>query len=134
MSPDELSKRLWHFAARAAKIVDELPDTRVGRHVAGQLVRCGTSAPPNYDEGCDAESRADFVHKLSVALKELRETRGWLYFATIYGLLPASRLSPDLDECDQLKRILGQSVATASGGSERKRSQHPPEGLILNSQ
>ncbi|MBI5385284.1 MAG: four helix bundle protein [Verrucomicrobia bacterium] len=134
MNADELSKRLWHFAARVAKTVDKLPDTRVGRHVAGQLVRCGTSAPPNYDEGCAAESRADFIHKLSVALKELRETRGWLYFVTLYGLLPAGRVAPDLDECDQLKRIIGQSVATASGGSDRKRSQRPPADSIRNSQ
>ena len=51
MTPEELSKRLWQFAARVGKVVDALPDTRLGRHVAGQLVRCGTSAPPNYDEG-----------------------------------------------------------------------------------
>jgi hypothetical protein len=48
----ELSERLWDFAARVCKVVDALPDSRVGRHVAGQLVRSGTSAPPNYDEGC----------------------------------------------------------------------------------
>jgi four helix bundle protein len=76
----ELSERLWDFAARIGKVVDALPDTRVGRHVAGQLVRSGTSSPPNYDEGCAGESRADFVHKLNIALKELRETRGWLRF------------------------------------------------------
>ena len=76
MTPDELSKRLWHFAARVGNVVDALPDTRLGRHIAGQLVRCGTSSPPNYDEGCAAESRADFVHKLGIALKELKETQG----------------------------------------------------------
>ena len=83
MTPDELSERLWRFAGRVGKLVDALPETRLGRHVARQLVRCGTSAPPNYDEGCAAESRADFVHKLGVALKELRETRGWLRFIII---------------------------------------------------
>ena len=72
MTPDELSERLWQFAARAGKVVDALPNTRLGRHIAGQLVRCGTSAPPNYDEGRAAESRADFVHKLGIALKELK--------------------------------------------------------------
>jgi hypothetical protein len=45
MTPQELSERLWHFAARIGKVVDALPDTRLGRHVAGQLLRCGTSAP-----------------------------------------------------------------------------------------
>src|SRR5215831_13517449 len=76
MNSEEFSERLWRFAARVGKVVDTLPDTRLGRHVAGQLVRCGTSAPPNYDEACAAESKADFAHKLSIGLKELRETRG----------------------------------------------------------
>ena len=80
MTPDELSDRLWRFAARVGKLVDALPDTRLGRHIAGQLVRCGTAPGPNYDEGCAAESRADFAHKLSIVLKELKETRGWLRF------------------------------------------------------
>ena len=74
MTPEELSQRLWKFAARVGKVVDALPDTRLGRHVAGQLVRSGTSAPPNYDEGCAAESRRDFIHKLGIALKEQKET------------------------------------------------------------
>jgi len=50
MTPQELSDRLWQFAARIAKVVDALPDTRVGRHVAGQIVRSGIAAAPNYDE------------------------------------------------------------------------------------
>jgi four helix bundle protein len=64
MNQQELSERLWNFAARVGKVVDALPDSRLGRHVAGQLVRSGTSAPPNYDESGAAENRADFVHKL----------------------------------------------------------------------
>ena len=78
MTPDALSERLWDFAVRIGKVVDALPDSRLGRHVAGQLVRCGTSSAPNYDEGCAAESRADFVHKLGICLKELREFRCWI--------------------------------------------------------
>ena len=50
MTPDELSERLIDFAARIGKVVDALPDTRIGRHIAGQLVRCGTSPAPNYEE------------------------------------------------------------------------------------
>lgn len=88
MTPEELSVRLWGFAARVGKVVDALPDTSLGRHVASQLVRCGTAAPPNYDEGCNAESGADFIHKLSVALKEQRETLSWLRFIPIAELLP----------------------------------------------
>jgi four helix bundle protein len=115
MTPNELSDRLWHFAARVAKVVDALPDTRTGRHVAGQLIRCGTAAPPNYDEGRVAESRADFAHKVNVALKELVETEGWLKFIVITGLLPGQHLGQVQDECSQLCRILSASVATSKG-------------------
>jgi four helix bundle protein len=113
MIPEELSDRLWHFAARVGKVVDALPDTRLGKHVAGQLVRCGTSSPPNYDEACAAESKADFVHKLSIALKEMKETRGWLRFTVIANLLLEKKVSAILDESEQLCRILAQSVLTA---------------------
>ncbi len=119
MTPVELSDRLWHFAARIAKVVDALPETRSGRHVAGQLIRCGTSAPPNYDEGRVAESRADFAHKINIALKELVETEGWLKFIVIAELLPEKRVSPVQDECSQLCRILNSSVATAKGRKAR---------------
>jgi four helix bundle protein len=113
MNPEGLSERLWRFAARVGKMVDALPETRLGRHVAGQLVRSGTAAPPNYDEGCAAESKADFVHKLNVALKEIVESRGWLRFIIIAELLPRKRVGELLDECEQLCRILGKSVSTA---------------------
>lgn len=113
MNQQELSDRLWSFAARVGKIVDALPDTRLGRHVAGQLIRCGTAGPPNYDESGAAESREDFVHKLSVALKELRESREWLKFIIQSDLLPEQKMSTMVDEANQLCRILGQSILTA---------------------
>jgi len=120
MTPAELSDRLWQFAARVGKVVDALPDSRLGRHVAGQLVRCGTAAPPNYDEGCAAESRDDFAHKLSIALKELKETRGWLRFTIIANLLPEKRILPLLDECEQLTKIVAKSVITAKSKARRR--------------
>ena len=92
MTPDELSDRLWSFAARIGKVVDALPDTRLGRHVSGQLVRSGTAAPPNYDEARVGESRADFAHKTNVALKDLVETPEWLRFIILAQLLPARRI------------------------------------------
>jgi four helix bundle protein len=122
MTPEGLSDRLWQFAARVGKVVDALPDTRLGRHVAGQLVRCGTAAPPNYDEGCAAESRRDFAHKLSIALKELKETRGWLRFISIAELLPDKRITSLLDECEQLIKIVAKSVITA-----KRKGRQPPE-------
>ena len=128
MTPEELSERLWHFAARVGKVVDGLPDTRLGRHGAGQRGRSGTAAPPNYDEGCAAESRADFVHKLGVALKEQRETCGWIRFIVIADLLPEKRITPLLDEGKQLAKILGRSIVTAKskGRTPPKRKDLPP--------
>ena len=120
MNPDDLAERLLAFAARIGKAVDALPGTRLGRHIAGQLVRCGTSPAPNYEEGRAAESRADFVHKLSVALKELRETRYWLRLIVKAELLSERKMSGLLDEATQLCRILGKSIATAKRTRKRK--------------
>ncbi len=69
---EELEERLLDFAVRVGKVVDALPNSRLGRHVATQLVRSGTSPAPNYAEACNAESKRDFVHKLGICLKELR--------------------------------------------------------------
>jgi len=112
MTPEELSDRLWKFAARVGKVVDALPNNRLGRHVAGQLVRCGTSSPPNYDEACAAESRADFAHKISIALKEMRESRGWLRFIVVAELLPDKKVAALVVESEELGKILGKSVVT----------------------
>ena len=78
MNADALSDRLLEFAARVGNVVDALPNRRLGNHIAGQLVRSGTSPMSNYEEACAAESPADFVHKLGICLKELRESRGWI--------------------------------------------------------
>jgi len=121
MTPDELSERLLNFAARVGKVSDALPDTRMGRHIAGQFVRCGTSPPPNYEEACAAESRADFIHKLMIVLKELRESRCWVRLIIKAELLPEHRLSELLDECSQLCNIIAQSVVTAKAKREQRR-------------
>ena len=118
MTPDEMTDRLLDHAVRAGKVVDALPDTRLGRHVAGQLVRCGTAAGPNYEEGCAAESRNDFIHKLRIALKEMRETRYWLKYIVRAEMLPESRMTDLITESDELCRILGASVATADANRD----------------
>src|ERR1043165_3033499 len=98
MTSEELAERLINFAARIGNVVDALPDTRLGRHVAGQLVRCGTSPAPNYEEACAGESRPDFIHKLKIALKELRESRYWLKLIVKSGLLANDLLADLVDE------------------------------------
>ena len=123
MTPEELSDRLIDFAVRAGQLADALPDTRFGRHISGQLVRSSSSPAPNYEEGCGAESKADFAHKLSICLKELRESRLWLRMALRAKLLPETQLLPLLEESDQLSRIIGKSVAYAKGCG-RSKSQN----------
>src|SRR6184192_1976605 len=74
----DLEERLLEFSARIIRLVDALPNTRAANHVAGQLLRCGTSPYGNHGEVEAAESRKDFIHKLKICLKELKETRRWL--------------------------------------------------------
>ena len=113
MNSEELGDRLLNFAGRAGKAVNALPETRLGRHIAGQLVRSATSPAPNYEEGCAAESRADFIHKLSISLKELRESRYWIRLIIRSELLPEPKMVNLLDECTQLCKIIAQSLITA---------------------
>ena len=119
MTPDELAARLLAFSARCGRVVDALPNSRLGRHIAGQLVRCGTSPAPNYEEGCAAESRADFAHKLSICLKELRESRSWLRLIVKSRLFPKQTMADLIDESTQLCNIIGQSVATTKANKKR---------------
>ena len=121
MTPDEMVERLINFAARVGKVVDALPDTRMGRHIGSQLVRSGTSPAPNYEEACAAESRADFVHKLSICLKELRGSRSWIRLIIKTEMLTEHRMAELLDECNQLCNMIGQSIVTAKEGKEKKR-------------
>lgn len=121
MTSEELAERLINFAARIGKVVDALPDTRMGRHVAGQLVRCGTSPAPNYEEACAAESRADFAHKLSICLNELRESRCWIRLIIKTEMLKEHKVSELLEECNQLCNIIARSIVTTKRNQvERK--------------
>src|SRR6478672_520081 len=116
---EDLAERILDFAARVGKLVDALPDTRMGRHVAGQLVRCGTSPAPNYEEACAAESRADFAHKLSICLKELRESRCWIRLIIKTEMLTEHKMGELLDECNQLCNIIARSIVTTKENKKR---------------
>lgn len=121
MNAAELLDRMITYAARVGKLVDTLPDTRMGRHVAGQLIRCGTSPAPNYAEACAAESPADFAHKLGICLKELREAETWLKMIVRAELLAETAVASLLDECSQLGKIIGASIATARSKAASRR-------------
>jgi four helix bundle protein len=119
---DELEDRLIDFGVRIIKVSDALPGTNVGNHIADQLMRCGTSPAPHYAEARGSESRADFVHKLKIALKELNECHVWLRMVCRAELLKTSLLASVLDENKQLCRILNASVTTAKHGKTDKPS------------
>jgi four helix bundle protein len=110
---NEIETRLIDFAVRVIKLADALPRTPSGRHIGAQLLRTGTSPAPNYAEARGAESNADFVHKLNIALKELNESCVWLKMICAAELMPEARLAPLIDENEQLCRILNASIKTA---------------------
>ena len=110
----DLEERLIDFAVRIIRIADSLPKTKVGKHISGQLIRCGTSPAPNYGEAQGAESRSDFIHKMRVCLKELRETKVWLIMIIRANLIkPKSKLESDIIENDELISIFMASIKTA---------------------
>lgn len=116
-----LEKRLIDFAVRIINVVEALPNTRAGNHIAGQLVRCGTSPAPNYGEAQSAESRNDFIHKIKIVLKELRETKVWLKIIQRKSLLKSTReIELLIAECDELISIFVTSVRTAEKNKRRQ--------------
>jgi four helix bundle protein len=119
----DIEERLLEFAVRVGKAIDTLPDTRLGRHIAGQLVRSGTSPAPNYAEACAAESKKDFIHKLAIVLKELRESSVWIQLIVKSELVPEKRLELLRDECDQLCKIIAKSLVTAKSTQPRTESK-----------
>lgn len=118
---EEMEDRFLDFAARICALVEALPDTKTGRHISGQMIRCGTSPAPNYAEACAAESRNDFTHKLGIVLKELRETRIWLKLTVKTASMKKGRLNPLIDECSELMNIVGKSIVTAKANSPAKK-------------
>lgn len=117
---DELEERLINFAVRIVRLVAHLPRTPAGRHIAGQIVRSGTSPAPNYGEARGAESTADFVHKLRIVLKELNETSIWLRVIERSQLLKAELLPDIVQENSEPCKIFTASLETASGRSNVK--------------
>jgi four helix bundle protein len=114
----DLEDRLLEFSARIIRLVDALPDTRAANHVAGQLLRCGTSPYGNHGEVEAAESRRDFIHKLKVCLKELKETRRWLRLVKKAAMLPEQKIALILGEAEELIRIFFSSIRTAERNSK----------------
>jgi four helix bundle protein len=110
---DLIENRLIDFGAQVIIFSGKLPNSYAGQHIAQQMLRSATSPAPNYAEAKGSESRADFIHKLDVALKELNETCVWLKMAARARLASQEAVLQVLDECRQLARLLNASVQTA---------------------
>ena len=114
MNKKDLEERLINFAVLIIEIANELPNTKVGNHLSGQLVRSGTSSALNYGEAQSGESRKDFIHKIKIVLKELRETLICLKIIDRSKLLSSiEKLRIALKENDELISIFVKSVETA---------------------
>jgi four helix bundle protein len=133
LTSDELIERLINFAARVGKVVDALPDTRMGRHIGGQLVRNGTSPAPNYEEACAAESRADFVHKPSISLKELRESRCWIRLIIKTEMLPEHRMG-EFARLNAINSVISSPNQLSPQSPERKRKGSNLQFAVFDSQ
>ena len=112
-NPQELQNRLIDFAVRIINVIEALPASKAGNHIASQLIRSGTSPAPNYGEAQSAESRRDFIHKMKVSLKELRETLVWLKIIERKPLIETDRMKMVIQECNELIAIFVASVKTA---------------------
>ncbi|WP_421774411.1 four helix bundle protein [Gracilimonas sp.] len=115
MTKAELEERLIQFAVLIIKITNELPSNRASNQLGGQLLRSGTSPALNYGEARSAESLNDFIHKLQLVLKELRESYVCLkiiHSSNLYrdekGIVEAK------SECNELISIFVKSVQTAT--------------------
>ena len=124
----DLEDRLLEFAAAVIELSESLPETRAGNHVAGQILRSGTAPFPNHGEAEAAESRDDFIHKLEICLKELREARRWArLIERMRWTGEGTALAVVLNEPDELVRIFHSSIQTARhNASAQTRSAAAP--------
>ena len=113
MDSEELKDRTKQFAHRCVKLALALPDTYLGNHTRGQLIRCATSVASNYRATCLAQSRASFISKLSIVLEETDESYFWLEFIIDENLLKRKLVEPLLEEAGELIAIFASSRKTA---------------------
>jgi len=112
--PFDIKERTFEFGVQIIRLVNTLSRTIAGSKVAEQLVKSGTSIGANVEEADGAESKRDFVHKMSIARKEARETRYWLRIVRATGLSKdAQEISYLLQESDELVRILSAIIRSA---------------------
>lgn len=106
-----LAERTVDYGLAAMEFCETLPHGAAGRHISDQLLRSATSVAANYAEASEAESPADFVHKMKIALKEVKESRVWLLFAE--RLAPGDAAKSLKAESWELTRMISASINTA---------------------
>ena len=109
----DLDGRLLRYGARIIRLVEAMPKTLTCRRIGDQLLRSGMSVGSHYEEAQGAESHVDFVHKLQVALKELREASYWLRLLVEAKSMSSEQMADIIDGSLQLRAILSKAVATA---------------------
>ena len=125
MTKKDLEERLISFSVLIIEIINEMPNTKAANHLAGQLVRSGTSPALNYGEAQSAESRKDFVHKIKVVLKELRESFVCLKIIERAKLYKTKeKIDKALIENNELISIFVKSVETAQKNINKSKSQN----------
>ena len=113
MNKEELRERTKAFAHRCVKLAMMLPDTPIGRHICGQLVRSSTSVAANYRAVCIAQSRASFISKLAIVIEEVDESYFWIEFASDEKLVKHELVADLLREAHELTAIFVASQNTA---------------------
>ena len=112
----DLSDRLVEFAVSTCRLAAKCGGDKVSDHITAQLTRCGTAPAAHYAKAVDAESRRDFIHKMKLALKELRESLVWLRIVEKLDLNRGQSVHSVIGECNELTAIFVASVATARRG------------------
>lgn len=120
MNKAELKNRTKEFAHRCVKVSVSLPESKLGRHIQGQLIRCSTSIAANYRAACVAQSSKSFVAKLSIVIEEADESLFWLEFIIDEDLLPKNKLEPLIKEADELTAIFIASRKTVNTKLSKK--------------
>jgi four helix bundle protein len=121
MSESIICRRSFELASRLLKLSERLWERGpAAKHVAAQLLRCGTSIGANAEEAQEAQSRADFIAKMNISRKEARETRWWLQLALHNGLLTDSEMSWELSEASQLLAMIRSAVLTSKSRLKEK--------------
>lgn len=119
ISPRNIVERTFEFAARVIQLCGKLDERRgVGRVMMSQILRAGTSVPSNVEEAQAAQSNADFNSKMSIALKEARETHLRLRLLATASIFPEEQLKPLIKEADEIKRGIGAIIVSSKRGGE----------------